>query len=149
MGPPNRSKFIVIGGDCGPHMGEVVDWLFFSGVLLGKRTADPECLSPTCYTPINTVSTKDVPLGSHQYISSLGRVIPKTPHCWDVGDFQLKRLWAYLSTEKYQCLMAQNASRKIHNVQSQKVGNGVISGVRFTPFTKHSIQWGFQAKAPC
>jgi hypothetical protein len=34
-------------GVTAPYMGEVVDWRSFSGVLLGKRTTDPERSSPT------------------------------------------------------------------------------------------------------
>jgi hypothetical protein len=73
---------------------------FFSGDLLGKRTADPERSTPTCYTPIDAVPAKEVPFG----VSSI-RLIPwgsyprKTPHFWAPnGDSQLKRLRAYLGT---------------------------------------------------
>jgi hypothetical protein len=31
-------------GVAAPHMGEVVDWRFFSGDFSGKRTADPKAL---------------------------------------------------------------------------------------------------------
>ena len=51
-------------GVAAPHIGEVVDWRsFFSGGLLGKRTADPERSSTTYYTSVDAVSAKDVPLG--------------------------------------------------------------------------------------
>ena len=52
-------------GVAAPHIGEIVVLrsFFFSGVLLGKRTADPEPSSTTCYTSIDAVSAKDVPLG--------------------------------------------------------------------------------------
>jgi hypothetical protein len=46
-------------------MGEVVECRlaeFFSGVLFGKRTANPERSSPTYDTSIDAVSAKDVPL---------------------------------------------------------------------------------------
>jgi hypothetical protein len=71
----------------------------FSGVLIGKCTADPECSSPTYYTSIDAVSVKiNVPLEGldQRYISPHLEVIPKTPHFTDGNrDFQLKRLPAY------------------------------------------------------
>ena len=52
-------------GVAAPHMGEIYGprKFFFSGDLLGKRTADPERSSPTYYTSIDAVSAKDVPFG--------------------------------------------------------------------------------------
>jgi hypothetical protein len=45
-------------------MGEVVDWRsFIAGTLFGKRTADPERLSPTQNTSMDVVLAKDAPLG--------------------------------------------------------------------------------------
>ena len=68
-------------GVAAPHIGEIVVLrsFFFTGVLLGKRTADPEPSSTTCYTSIDAVSAKDVPLGSHKYISSRGEITPTNP----------------------------------------------------------------------
>ena len=84
-------------GVAAPHIGEIVDWRsFFSGVLLGKRTVDPEPTSTTYYTSIDAVSAKDVPLGGLIDTSHS----PKTPHFGDSnGDFQHKRLRAYLGKE--------------------------------------------------
>jgi hypothetical protein len=54
---------MVGGGIAASHMGEVVDWgSFFAGVLLGKRTADPERWSSVYYASIDAVSAKDVHL---------------------------------------------------------------------------------------
>jgi hypothetical protein len=83
-------------------MGKVVDWqgIFSSGDFSGKRTADPERWSPTYYTSIDAVSAKDVPFGGLINTSHpIGELSPKNPHFGDVkGDFQLKRLRAYLDT---------------------------------------------------
>ena len=75
--------------------------VFFSGGLLGKRTADPERSSTTYYTSVDAVSAKDVPLGGPIDTSHPVRELsPKTPHFWDSnGDFQHKRLRAYLGKE--------------------------------------------------
>jgi hypothetical protein len=84
-GSPSKPKFLMIGWRvAAPHMGEVVDWqrFPFSGDFSGKRTADPERSSPTYYTSVDAVSTKDVPLGSHRYVSSYGVDIPKNPSSW-------------------------------------------------------------------
>jgi hypothetical protein len=84
-----------------PHTGEIYGWRsFFSGDLLGKRTADPARSSPTYYTSIDAVPAKDVPFRrlidtSHP----MGDLSPKTPHFGAVnGDSQLKCLRAYLGT---------------------------------------------------
>ena len=70
-------------GVAAPHIGEIVDLRsFFSGLLLGKRTADPERSTPTYYASIGAIPAKDVPLGSHRYISSHGGVIPQNPSFW-------------------------------------------------------------------
>jgi hypothetical protein len=68
-------------GVAAPHIGEVVDWRsFFSGVLLGKRTADPEPSSTTYYTSIDAVPAKDVPLGGPIDTSyPMGELFPKNP----------------------------------------------------------------------
>jgi hypothetical protein len=73
----------------------------FSGDLSGKRTADPGRTRPTYHTSIDAVSVKDVPLGGLIDTSHpLGKLSPLTLHFGDVnGDFQLKRLRAYLGTE--------------------------------------------------
>ena len=75
----------------------------FSGVLLGKRTADPEHSSPTYHISIDAVSAKDVPLGSHWYISSRGE-LPQQPLSFRTsmgyGDFLLKRLRARISAHR-------------------------------------------------
>jgi hypothetical protein len=62
-------------------MGEVVEWrLFFSGDFSGKRTADPERLTPTYYISIDAVSTNDMPYGgSHRYVSSHRGSYPQDP----------------------------------------------------------------------
>jgi hypothetical protein len=84
------------------HIGEVYgsrsSFFFFSGYFLGKRTADPERSSPTCYTSIDAVPAKDVPFGGLIDTSHpMGSYSPQTPHFGDVnGDSQLKRLRAYL-----------------------------------------------------
>jgi hypothetical protein len=74
--------------------------VYFSGDLLGKRTADPERSTPTCYTPIDAVPAKDVPFGGLIDTShSLGELSPKNPHFGAPnGDSQFKRLRAYLGT---------------------------------------------------
>jgi hypothetical protein len=76
---------------------------FFSGDLLGKRTADPARSSPTIptyYTSIDAVPAKDVPFGGLIDTSDpMGSYPRKTPHFGAVnGDSQLKRLRAYLNT---------------------------------------------------
>jgi hypothetical protein len=50
-------------GVAAPYMGEIYGSRSFSGDLLGKRTADPERSSPTCYTSIDAIPAKDVPVG--------------------------------------------------------------------------------------
>jgi hypothetical protein len=90
-------------GVAAPHIGEIYgSRSFFSGDISGKRTADPERSSPIYYTSIDAVSAKDVPFGELIDTSHpIGEVSPKTPHFWDVnGDFQLKRLRAYLGSEE-------------------------------------------------
>ena len=74
--------------------------VFFSGDLLGKRTADPERSSPTCYTSIDAVPAKDVPFGGFiDTTHPMGELSPKNPHFGAPnGDSQLKRLRAYLCT---------------------------------------------------
>jgi hypothetical protein len=74
--------------------------IFFSGGFSGKPTSDPERSSPTYYTSIDAVSAKDVPSGGLINTSHpTGELSPKTPHFGAVnGDFQLKRLRAYLDT---------------------------------------------------
>jgi hypothetical protein len=74
--------------------------VLFSGDLLGKRTADPERSSPTNYTPIDAVPTKDVPFGGLiDTTHPTGSYFPKSPHFGaPSGDSQLKRLRAYLGT---------------------------------------------------
>jgi hypothetical protein len=70
-------------GVSAPHIGEIYgSWSFsFSGDLLGKRTADPERSSPTCYTPIDALPTKDVPFGGLIDMSHpLGELYPKNLH---------------------------------------------------------------------
>jgi hypothetical protein len=87
-------------GVSAPHVGEIYGSrrFLFAGDLLGKRTADPERSSPTCYTSVDAVPAKDVPFG----VSSI-RLIPwgsysrKAPHFGAAyGHSQLKRLRAYL-----------------------------------------------------
>jgi hypothetical protein len=101
-GTPSRSKLIMIGqGVAASHIGEIYGWLsFFSGDMLGKRTADPERSSPTNYTSIDAASAKDVPfvcLIDTSY--PMGSYPRKTPNFGAVnGDSQLKRLRAYLGT---------------------------------------------------
>ena len=74
----------------------------FSGVLLGKRTADPEPSSTTYYTSIDAVPAKGVPLEvSSIHLIPWGSYSPKNPHFEDSnGDFQHKRLPAYLGKEE-------------------------------------------------
>jgi hypothetical protein len=51
--------------------------------LLGKRTADPERSSPTCYTPIDAVPANDVPFGDLIDTSHpLEELSPKNPSFW-------------------------------------------------------------------
>ena len=102
VGSPCRPKFIMIGGGSRfPIWVKLSTGGVFSGVLFSKRTADPKRLSPIYYTSIDAVSAKDVPLGSHRYISSHGELSPKTPHFGVFnGDFQHKGLRAYLGKEE-------------------------------------------------
>jgi hypothetical protein len=69
-------------GVVAPHMDEIVDWLeFLFGVLLGKRTADPERSSLTYYTSIDAVYANNVPLGSLSItFHSMWKLPSKTPH---------------------------------------------------------------------
>jgi hypothetical protein len=71
-------------GVSAPHIGEIYGWRsFFSGDLLGKRTADPERSSPTCYTPIDAVPAKDVPFeGFIDTSHPLRELSPKNPSFW-------------------------------------------------------------------
>jgi hypothetical protein len=88
-------------GVAAPHKGEVYGWRsLFSDDLLSQPAANTERSSPTYYTSIDTVSAKDVPFGGLIDTSHpIGELSPKTPHFRAVnGDFQLKRLWAYLGT---------------------------------------------------
>jgi hypothetical protein len=75
---------------------------FFPRCFFGKRTADPERSRLIYYTSIDAVSAKDVPLGDLIVTSHpIGSYPTKNPHFGDVnGDFQLKRLRAYLRTEE-------------------------------------------------
>ena len=68
-------------GVSAPHIGEIYgSRSFFSGDLLGKRTADPERSSPTYYTSIDAVSAKDVPFGGLIDTSHpMGELSPKNP----------------------------------------------------------------------
>jgi hypothetical protein len=88
-------------GVAASHMGEVVDWRSsFLDVFSRKRTIDRERLSPTYYTSIDAVSAKDVPSGI-SLICLIGELSPKNPSFWRLnGEFQLKRLRAYLGTEE-------------------------------------------------
>jgi hypothetical protein len=101
--PTSRSKFMMVGWRVAvPHIGEIYGpRSFFSGDLLSKCTADPERSSPTYYTSIDAVSAKNVPFeGLIDMSHPIGELSPKTPHFRDVnGDFQLKRLRAYLGSE--------------------------------------------------
>jgi hypothetical protein len=73
---------------------------FFSGDLLGNRTADPEHSSPTYYTSIDAISAKYVPFGGLIDLSHpIGELSAKTPRFRDVNwNFQFKRLRAYLGS---------------------------------------------------
>jgi hypothetical protein len=68
-------------GVSAPHIGEIYgSRSFFSGDLLGKRTADPERSTPTCYTPIDAIPAKDVPFrGIIDTSHPLGELSPKNP----------------------------------------------------------------------
>ena len=68
-------------GDSAPHIGEIYGLRsFFSGDLLGKRTADPERSSPTYYTSVDAVSAKDVPFGGLIDMSQpIGELSPQNP----------------------------------------------------------------------
>jgi hypothetical protein len=122
---------------------------FLSGVLFGSRPRALE--SHIIYINWHGSGQGCAFGGSHRYISSHGGVIPPKPFILGIGFSGLNVtgvsrhrrniLWR---------LIARNAHLgKMHNVQSEKVGDGVISGVKFTLFCKNSIQWGFQAKTPC
>jgi hypothetical protein len=83
MGPPSRPKLILIGhGVASPHMGEAVDLRSFSRDLSGKRTADNERSSPTYYTSIDAVSTKEVPFGGPIDKSHPMGSYPQNPSIW-------------------------------------------------------------------
>jgi hypothetical protein len=72
-------------GVSAPHIGDIYGSrrFLFSGDLLGKRTADPERSSPTCYTPIDAVPVKDVPFGGIIDTSHpVGELFPKNPSFW-------------------------------------------------------------------
>jgi hypothetical protein len=68
-------------GVTAPRIGEIYGpRSFFSGDLLGKRTADPERSSPTYFTSIDAVSAKDVPLrGLIDMSQPIGEVSPQNP----------------------------------------------------------------------
>jgi hypothetical protein len=89
-------------GVAAPHIGELYGSrsFSFSGDLLGKRTADPERSSSTCYTSIDAVPAKEVPFGSLIDTSHPVRELsPQNPSFWGVnGDSQLKRFRASLGT---------------------------------------------------
>jgi hypothetical protein len=88
-------------GIAAPHMGEIYgSRSFFSGDLLGKRTADPERSSPTYYTSIDAVSANDVLFwGLIDTSHPMGSYPRKTPQVGVVNaDSQLQRLWAYFGT---------------------------------------------------
>jgi len=58
----------------------MVRGVFFSGDLLGKRTAESERSSPTYYTSIDAVSAKDVPFGGLIDMSQpIGELSPQNP----------------------------------------------------------------------
>jgi hypothetical protein len=70
-------------GVAAPHIGEMYGWRnIFSGDLLGKRTADPECSSPTYYTSIDAISAKDVPFGGLIDTSHPMGSYPQNPSFW-------------------------------------------------------------------
>jgi hypothetical protein len=57
-------------GVSAPHIGELYgSRSFFSGDLLGKRTADPERSSPTCYTPLLATMNYDRYDGTNEAIA--------------------------------------------------------------------------------
>jgi hypothetical protein len=68
-------------GVTAPHIGEIYGpRSFFSGDLLGKRTADPDRSSPTYYTSIDAVSAKDVPFGGLIVMPQpIGELSPQNP----------------------------------------------------------------------
>jgi hypothetical protein len=68
-------------GAAAPHIGEIRSAeFFFSGDLLGKRTADPERSRATYYTSIDAVSAKDVPFGGLIDMSQpIGELSPQNP----------------------------------------------------------------------
>ena len=78
-------------GVAAPHMGEVVDWRSFFRCFVRQ----------TCSRP-RAVSAKDVPFrGLSDTSYPIGKLSPKPPHFGGGnGDFQLKRLRAYLGAEE-------------------------------------------------
>jgi hypothetical protein len=113
-------------GVAAPHIGEVYGWwsfyFYFSGDLLGKRTADPERSSPTCYRSIDAVSAKDVPFGglidtSHP-MRELSPQNPSFSGCqWGFPAWMFTCVSRH-RTNMSRSLIAQIARLgKIHNVQ--------------------------------
>ena len=97
----------MIGGDRGsvPHMGEIVDWQIFSGVLFGNPTySRPRALeSHILGLYVNRRGFgQGCAFGGLINISHpVGKLLPQTPRLQDVnGDYQLKRLCVYLDTEE-------------------------------------------------
>jgi hypothetical protein len=90
-------------------------------------------------------------LGSRKYISSHGGVIPKYSHFADSsGDFQLKRLRAYIGTEETDhnaWWLKMRISTK-YTMCNREKQDEVISGSHLNLFSKNSFQWAFQAKTP-
>jgi hypothetical protein len=72
----------------------------FSGIFLGRLTADAERSSPTYHTSIDAVWAKDVSVGMSHLISKPLEELPHSKkHLYGDGNntgFQLKPLHAYL-----------------------------------------------------
>ena len=104
-GPPSRPKFIMIGwGVAAPHIGEIVDLRSFFFPAFCWASAQP---TPSPRVPhIIHQSTRFRPRMCLWGVSSIhlipfGSYSPKTPHFGDSnGDFQHKRLRAYLGKEE-------------------------------------------------
>jgi hypothetical protein len=126
---------------------------FFSGILLGKRTADPEHSSLTYYKSTDAFLTEDVPLGVLIHLIPCGSYSPKTPHIGDFnGDFQLIRLLAYLNTEEtyHNAWWLKMRIWARHTMfDRKKLWMGSFQEVKFTLFPKNSIQRGCPAKTTC
>jgi hypothetical protein len=132
-------------------MGEVSPGGVFLGVFSRRHKADHERASPRYYISVDAASAKDVPLRSHRYFSSHGRVIPKNNYFRDVNVDSNLNIYARISAQKKRIITihgSKYAFRQDTQMQSRKNTDGSSQG-QISTFLQKLIQLRFSAKTPC